>query len=126
MNWQDLGALIAVVGVIAAAIGGFVGSYFSKRSNDVSDANQTIALKDSTIKALDEKVKDLENRANEQDKVIAKVQADLAAYVRLFQGNPSELERYMRDTAASMAAVAETQKTILSMLHSQPNITINK
>lgn len=127
LNWQDIAGLVVVVGVIGSFIGGLIGAYFSKRSTDVSDANQTIALKDSTIRALEDRQKELEKRVDDQDKVIAKVQADLAAYVRLFQGNPSELERYMRDTAVSMASVSDTQKTILSMLqHAQPNITINK
>lgn len=129
----DVGAtLVVIAGILGAFWAGFTG----RKSTNTTDANETIGLINAAKKALEDKINsqdviiaDQDKRLGEQEKRIAELELINASYVKLFQGNPSQLEAYMRDTAVAMREMANTQAAILDKISTHApatNVTINK
>lgn len=124
---QDILEAGSVLIVIAGIVGGFISAYRSQKTTTNTDATETISIKESTIQALRGEVAELRKTQVEQEKRIKDLELINATYVKLFQGDPSQLESYMRDTASSMEKLATAMASVLSLVQQhQPTITINK
>lgn len=95
----------SVLVVISGVIGGFIGGYLKRKSSDTQDAVETIDLKDKAIQALRDEVAALTRRVNEQDEKIKHITEINNAYIRLFSGEPSRLEEYMKETNESLKSI---------------------
>lgn len=117
----------AILVVISGIIGAFWGGFKNRKSTDNSDTAEVISIKDSTISTLRGEVDELKKKVDQYGKEIKDLQDINSAYMKLFQGNPSTLEKYMKDTAESMSQLAIAMGTVLELLKQKPtNITINK
>jgi hypothetical protein len=123
MTWLD------IVVIFGGIIGGGLTGFLTKKSSNVSDANSTIALKDSTISALQTEVAQMKNTIASQGVRIKLLEDDKASYIKLFQGNPSELEASLKKMADSQSNMMDTLNTLLALVQQKPatspSLTIN-
>lgn len=122
----DIGAVLVV---LAGIIGGFYAGVNRKRSSDTENTTETIELKDKTIATFRVEIDELRRKVADQEKRINDLEEINSQYVKLFQGNPSQLETYMKKTADSMEHLATAMTTVLSLVQSHPsstNVTIQK
>lgn len=118
-----IGSIIVVLAGIVGAFWG--GSKRQKNAND-TDAGLTIDIKDKAIIALRGEVAELRELVEKQGKEIKQLQEVNAAYIKLFQGDPSRLETYMKETRDSMLTVERSLEVLLKVHQlSASNVTVN-
>jgi len=118
------------IGSIVVVIAGIVGAFWagSKRQKNASDtdAGMTIDIKDKAIAALRGEVGELRAIVEKQGVEIKQLQEANAAYIKLFQGNPSRLETYMKETRDSILTVERSIEILLKTHQLSPaNVTVN-
>jgi predicted secreted protein len=123
----------AILVVIAGIIGAFyTGSKKQRATTEEADVN-TITLINEARKALEEKMKTMKEESDKkqqemqatidaQGKRIAELELVNASYVKLFQGNPSQLESWMKEIAAGTAAI---HSLLQAQSGQKSSITIN-
>jgi hypothetical protein len=126
-NFQTLLDAFFVIMFIVAGVATWQNSKSSKKSSDETDALTTIKLKDEAIKGLREEVRRLQEEDIKKGKEIAVLQADNRRLEAIVSNRNPELEKFMRDTSASILIIEASIQQLLK-LHASPvsNVTINK
>jgi len=115
----------AILVVIAGIIGGFYGGSKRQKTANDTDAGLTIDIKDKAIVALRGEVDELRAIVEKQGKEIKQLQETNAAYIKLFQGDPSRLETYMKETRDSMLTIERSIAEALKLRQAPANVTVN-
>jgi SMC interacting uncharacterized protein involved in chromosome segregation len=116
----------SIVVVLAGIVGAFWGGSKRQKTASDTDAGMTIDIKDKAIAALRGEVSELRAIVEKQGVEIKQLQETNAAYIKLFQGNPSRLEGYMKETRDSMLTVERSLELILKLHQLSPSsVTVN-
>src|SRR5665213_697321 len=114
----DIGAVLVV---LAGIIGAFWGGSKQQRTANDTDAGMTIDIKDKAITALRGEVQELRTLVEKQGIEIKQLQETNAAYIELFQGNPSRLEQYMKETRDSILTMEKSVEVIMKIHQLTPS-----
>lgn len=123
---QTIFKIGSVIVVLAGIIGAFWGGSKKQRNANDTDAGLTIDIKDKAINALRGEVAELRSLVEKQGIEIKQLQETNAAYIKLFQGNPSRLEQYMKETRDSILTMEKSVEVIMKIHQLTPSsVTVN-
>lgn len=123
---NDIFKIGSIVVVLAGIVGAFWGGSKRQKNANDADAGLTIDIKDKAITALRGEVGELRIILEKQGAEIKQLQETNAAYIKLFQGNPSRLEIYMKETRDSMLAIERSIENLLKVRQLTPaSVTVN-
>jgi SMC interacting uncharacterized protein involved in chromosome segregation len=116
----------SIVVVLAGIVGAFWGGSKRQKNANDTDAGVAIDIKDKAITALRGEVNELRALVEKQGKEIKELQETNAGYIKLFQGDPSRLETYMKETRDSILTIERSIEVILKTHQAPPaNVTVN-
>jgi len=116
----------SIIVVLAGIVGAFWGGSKRQKAATDTDAGITIDIKDKAITALRSEVDELRILVEKQGKEIKQLQEVNSAYIKLFQGDPSRLETYMKETRDSILTIERSIAEALKARQLLPaNVTVN-
>ena len=126
-SFQNVLNAFFVVMFVVAAFATWSNAKSTKKSGEETDALTTIKLKEEAIKGLREEVRRLQDEDIKKGKEIAVLQSDNKRLEAIVSNRNPELEKFMRDTSASILIIENTLATLLKLHQNPPTtVTINK